>query len=216
MSSFYKTVFQNQHFIIADKAANVLSVPTRMGADDERPCLGIILEKDLNTKIFPVHRLDYEVQGLIIYALTPAAQKAGNAWFEQKTIQKIYSAITTTKIPNGFPLDQKLTWECVLERGKKRAFIAAHGKKSLTLATLKSISENGHFHWEMEPVTGRSHQLRFELFRHHHPIVGDQLYGSTETFTSAGIALRAFKIDFRKTPNREQFFLPEILETYSL
>jgi tRNA pseudouridine32 synthase/23S rRNA pseudouridine746 synthase len=209
----YKTIFSNSHFIIVDKAANVLSVPARTGELDPRLCLGRILEVDLGTKIFPVHRLDFEVQGLIMYALTPAAQKAGNAWFENKEIQKVYSAIS--KSSGEFKVGENYEWKCVLLRGKKRAYESPHGKESLTKARLVSIDDSGHSHWELEPVTGRSHQLRYELFRHKEVIIGDQLYGSTETFADGAIALRAFKIDFTRAANYNLFSLPEIISIKS-
>lgn len=203
----YKIVFQNDHFIIVDKAPNVLSVPSRLGLQDPRPCLGHILQNELGKSIFPVHRLDFEVQGLIIFALTPEAQRAGNAWFENKTIHKIYSAIS--KSSGAFSVGQSYEWKSRLLRGKKRAYESPHGKESLTLAKLESVDEKGFSHWELAPITGRSHQLRYELFRHEEVIMGDSLYGSLDKFYQEGIALRAFKIDFSKTKNREQFSLPE-------
>lgn len=202
----YKTVFLNEHFIIVDKAPNVLSVPARTGVEDPRICLGRVLEHDLGKVIYPVHRLDYEVQGLIIYALNSKAQKAGNSWFENKVIHKIYSAIS--KSSGKFSSGETLEWKCKLLRGKKRAYESPHGKDSLTRAKLITI-EKGHSHWELEPVTGRSHQLRYELFRHGEAILGDTLYGSEENFAGEGIALRAYKIDFSGVSNREEFSLPE-------
>ena len=217
-NSIYKVIFENEFFIVVDKAPNVLSVPSRLGKEDQRICLGHLLEEDLKIQIYPVHRLDFEVQVLIIYAKTALAGKAGNAWFEKKSIQKIYSAISKplSDGPHEFSINQKLTWECILERGKKRAFEAAHGKKSQTNACLKLIDELGFFHWELEPVTGRSHQLRYELFRHHHPIVGDQLYGSDVPWKDDGIALRSYKIDFKNVSDREKFSLPETIIVNSL
>jgi tRNA pseudouridine32 synthase/23S rRNA pseudouridine746 synthase len=203
----YQTVFENEHFVVVNKAANVLSVPSRTGILDERPCLGRLLEVDLGKKIYPVHRLDYEVQGLIMYALTPEAQRAGNGWFEKKEIQKIYSAIS--KSSGGFKQGELWEWKCKLLRGKKRAYESEHGKDSFTRARLNFIDTKGYSHWELEPVTGRSHQLRYELFRHQETILGDVLYGSNEQFSEGGIALRAFKIDFSQTKNRGLFSLPE-------
>ncbi len=214
----YKIVFENNHFIVVDKSPNVLSVPSRQGFKDNRPCLGILLEVDLNKKIFPVHRLDYEVQGLILFAFTPEAHKAGNAWFEKKSIIKTYSALTQSLKtgPTEFNCEEELVWKCKLLRGKKRAYEADHGKESLTKARLIRFDNDGIFHWELEPITGRSHQLRYELFRHHHPILGDSLYGSSGVFQQEGIALRAFKIDFSKIEEREKFNLPEIIISESL
>ena len=209
----YKIVFDNPHFIVVDKAANVLSVPSRLGGEEERPVVGRILEKDLGITLFPVHRLDYEVQGLIMFAKTPAAQRAGNAWFEKKEIHKIYSALTLAH-PN-FLVGQKFEWRCRLLRGKKRAYESPHGKESITYAYLESRLDSGYFRWELSPVTGRAHQLRYELYRHEVPIVGDALYGSTEKFAN-GIALRSFAIDFSRIKNRDEFSLPEKITTNTL
>lgn len=207
----YQVVFDNPHFIVVDKAPNVLSVPSRMGTDETRPVLGLILEKDLGITLYPVHRLDFEVQGLIMFAKTPEAQRAGNSWFENKHVVKIYCA---QSIGNPeFKKGESFEWRCRLLRGKKRAYESAHGKESVTIARLESVDDLGYFHWELRPVTGRSHQLRFELFRHGMPIIGDTLYGSTEKFNGSGIALRAFMIDFQNAFNREKFSLPEIISS---
>lgn len=212
--SYYDIVLENEFFVIVDKRPMVLSVPGRMGEDDGRPVLGKILEKDLNITLYPVHRLDFEVQGLIMYAKTPQAHKAGNSWFEKKEVHKTYMALTKA-LPDArgnFQVGESYSWKCKLLRGKKRAYESPHGKESLTTARLIEVRDNGHFHWELNPITGRSHQLRYELFRHGHPIIGDTLYSSDEVFSPAGIALRAFQIDFSQAPGREEFLLPKILE----
>lgn len=218
----YETIFENEHFIVINKAPMTLSVPSRMGEDDERPVIGKILEKDLKMTIYPCHRLDFEVQGLIMYAKNPLAHKAGNGWFEKKEVHKTYSALTTLIDPlvkSDYPIGELVVWKCKLLRGKKRAYEANHGKDSLTHACLKKI-ENNVFYWELNPITGRSHQLRYELFRHNHAIIGDKLYSSPhfspwemkDFFKTDGIALRSFKIDFDKAPKHEQFGLPNIIE----
>ncbi|MBY0415611.1 MAG: RNA pseudouridine synthase [Bdellovibrionales bacterium] len=195
----------------------VLSVPARDGEADARPVLGRILEADLKITLYPVHRLDYEVQGLIMFGKNPNAHRAGNQWFEKKEVFKTYKALSIPLDEESitkFKVGERHSWKGRVLRGKKRAYLSPHGKDSLTEAHLIKI-ENGIFHWELNPITGRSHQLRFDLFRHGHPIIGDELYSSNEKFLEAGIALRAFKIDFSKAKNASQFFLPEILEIKS-
>jgi tRNA pseudouridine32 synthase / 23S rRNA pseudouridine746 synthase len=214
--SFYKVIFENPHFVVVDKKAMVLSVPGRDEKNDTRPVLGRLLEKDFNQVIYPVHRLDFEVSGLIMFARTPEAQKAGNAWFEKKEVTKTYSAITRSiNEPPAFAINEEMSWKCRLLRGKKRAYESPHGKESLTRAKLVKI-KGDFFYWELNPITGRSHQLRYELFRHNHPIVGDELYSSNEKFEGEGIALLAFKIDFTQAPNAKKFSLPETIEISSL
>lgn len=212
-TAFYQIIFSNDSFVVVDKAALVLSVPARGGEEDDRPVLGRILERDLAQSLYPVHRLDFEVQGLIMYAKTPAAHRAGNQWFEQKIVNKKYSALTSPPARDEFHEAELLEWKCRLLRGKKRAYESPHGKDSLTKARLVSKNHLGYFHWELSPVTGRSHQLRYELFRHGMPIVGDGLYGSTAVFSERGIALRSFEIDFSQAKNRSEFSLPEKITT---
>ena len=205
----YKTVFENEHFIIVDKPSLVLSVPSRLGTKDPRPCLGLIIEADLKSPIFPCHRLDFEVSGLIIYAKNPIAHQAANKWFESKTIEKTYVALTSKD--NG-PLEiinNPFSWECLLLKGKKRSYISPHGKNAITRGHLVGKEVDGSYRWHLNPITGRSHQLRFELFRHGHPIIGDELYGSKEKFMKGGIALRAFSINFEKIDERLKFGLAE-------
>lgn len=218
----FKEVFKNDHFIIVDKAPLVLSVPGRE-AGQERVVLGKHLEEVLQCQIFPVHRLDYEVSGLIMYALNPLAHKKANAWFEKKEISKTYHALSATGedmiSEKRFHKGESYTWKSKLLRGKKRAYESPHGKESLTLARIVDEKE-GIYLWEMNPVTGRSHQLRFELYRHHQPILNDFLYGAnkekSKNYSAEGIALRAFRLDMSKAPGAAELQLPEVLEIEGL
>ncbi|MEK2690770.1 RluA family pseudouridine synthase [Bdellovibrio sp. GT3] len=219
-------VFENSHFVICDKPAGVLSTPSRMGAEDERNCLGIALQKQLGVQIYPVHRLDFEVSGLVMYAKNPEAHRKANAWFENKTVSKTYRALTTTQDFSHIPANvknsrekfaigegQKFEWKSRILRGKRRAFESPEGKDSLTLAQFLGIDDKGNLQWDLQPVTGRSHQLRFDLSRHGFPIVGDALYGSKQPWTGKdSIALRAYRIDFSKAPNAADFQLPSIVQ----
>lgn len=205
----YKTVFENEFFIVVDKAPMVLSVPSRLGAKDERPCLGHILETDLKCQIFPCHRLDFEVQGLIMYAKTALAHKAANAWFENKIIFKTYVALTSKENIPSEKINSEFIWYSNLLRGKKRTYESPQGKKSETRGKLIGIDGAGNYIWHLNPITGRSHQLRYELYHHGCPIIGDELYNSKENFLSGGIALKAFEINFINILDRSKFNLPE-------
>ncbi len=191
---------QTENWLVCVKPAGWLSVPSRLGRSDARPCLGYHLERLLNSAIYPVHRLDLEVSGLILFALNPKAHRYASIWFEQREVKKTYSALTTgggTAIPDG-----EQSWTCKLLRGKKRAYISPHGKDCLTKA-LVVHSEQDYLQWQLNPVTGRPHQLRFELSRHQYPIIGDSLYGSTRTWSQPGIALRCIGLDFSNCSNHE-------------
>ncbi len=184
-------LFQNPHVIVVDKPAKWLTVPGRT-ADDPRTVLGLYLQKELGLKIYPLHRLDAEVSGMVAYALTAEFHRAASRLFEERDIRKTYQAFTN---PGPFPLDTSVRWESVLFRGKKRTYEAAHGKPSITEAKVVRVFDQG-LEWRLSPLTGRSHQLRYELYKHHCPIWGDSLYGSHIDWPAGGIALRAIQLDF--------------------
>lgn len=210
-------IFQNQHFCAVYKPAGTLSVPSRQGAADLRPVVGRDLEKQLSRQIWPCHRLDEDVSGLILFALDAKAHKAANLWFEKHDVLKTYAALAPLvgAIP---PVNDVQNWQCRLMRGKKRAYEAGFGKESRTKAWRVGTSIYNSKEvalWHLQPLTGRSHQLRYEMSRHGWPILGDALYGSDQAFQEPGIALRAITLDFSGALNRDEFQLPERLDCAS-
>lgn len=219
-------VFQNEYFVICDKPAGVLCTPSRLREDDGRPCLGWTLQDDLRMQIYPVHRLDYEVSGLVMYALHVQAHRISNGWFEHQTIRKEYTALTLPQSYNHIPRHienprtpislnegDKFEWHGKIMKGKKRAFSAEYGKATITEAQFVK-NEGDYLRWKLSPVTGRSHQLRFDLSRHGFPIVGDVLYGSKKNIENWGehsIALRSYSLDFSKAPQALKFGLPQLV-----
>lgn len=223
-----RVIFENSHFVICDKESGVLSTPSRFEESDERPCLGTELQEQLKTQIFPIHRLDFEVSGLVMYAKNAQAHREANGWFEHKQVQKTYRAITTSQdyshIPSSVPnprlpisleLNAHFEWKSQLLRGKRRAYESPQGKPSLTLAQYVGVRPDGYLTWDLQPVTGRSHQLRFDLSRHGFPIVGDKLYGSQVEWGVDSIALRSYRIDFSKAAKAGTYGLPLVVETSS-
>ena len=103
-------VFQNSNFAVVHKPAGTLSVPSRMGLKDPRPVAGLWLQDHLAQKVYPVHRLDEDTSGLLLFALTSEAASAGNKWFESHTIVKTYEAIS---LPVPEEDDKGWGWEQV-------------------------------------------------------------------------------------------------------
>lgn len=206
-----KIVFQNENFVALEKPAGWLTTPARIGAADPRPVLGLELQKQLGRQIFPVHRLDFEVAGLVLFALTSLAHSEANTLFETKKVQKIYHAWTENKNPVLPKLGEIFEWKSRILRGKKRAYESPHGKPSLTVAQFKGET-NGYLQWELRPVTGRSHQLRFDLSRHGYPIVGDTLYGAQKPLTENQIELRSLSLEFLDPTFLKKWGLPSVLK----
>ncbi len=205
-------IFQNEHFVAVDKPSGWLSVPARMGTEDKRPVVGIELQKTFK-KIYPVHRLDFEVSGVILYALEAKAHKDSQKWFEEKSVQKIYHALTENPQNKQLSPHQNFLWTSKILRGKKRAYDHELGKEALTEAQFLELT-GSQLKWELKPLTGRSHQLRYEMTKQGFPILGDTLYGSQTAYTP-GIALRAVELYFPQEI-QSQWNLPNQIKVPSL
>jgi tRNA pseudouridine32 synthase/23S rRNA pseudouridine746 synthase len=207
-----KTIFKNQFFIVVDKPANTLSTPSRIGKSDPRPVVGLLVQEQLNQRVFPVHRLDENVSGLLMFALSESAHRAANRWFEQHEISKVYEACSIP-IPEAptCHVGEVFVWESKLVRGKRRTFEAPYGKDAVTRARL-SATDSARSIWHLKPLTGRSHQLRYEMAKHGFCIDGDSLYGSTRSGPqNGGIALRSIRLSFRNVKDAALFDLPETI-----
>lgn len=131
--------------------------------------------KDAN----PAHRLDRETSGLVIAAKNADTTKALKSLFEHRNIKKIYRALVCGKIDKVMTIDAPIANNSDDNTSKHKVKIVPHGKPSTTLVKpLFYNSDNDTTLVELEPLTGRTHQLRIHLFHVKHPIVGDPLYGA--------------------------------------
>lgn len=208
----FDVVFENSDIIAVDKPHGWLTTPARE-ATDPRPCLGRELQTAVGRQIFPVHRLDFEVSGVVLFAKTKDAHRETQKWFEEGTVVKTYQALSSPVGDISEWSDWKV-WKSRLAKGKKRAFEAAHGKNSETRAHVIGELEKW-WRWELVPVTGRPHQLRFEMYKHGFSILGDVLYGGKEMGVN-WIGLRAVSLNIQSIAPDQRFGLPPILEVAPL
>jgi tRNA pseudouridine32 synthase/23S rRNA pseudouridine746 synthase len=225
-------VYQCEHVVVVDKPSGWLSVPSRMGDQDSRRCLGLVLQEQLGVRLWPVHRLDVPVSGLVMFALNAWSHKVLNRAFEQHEVVKVYEALCeevsgSAEMADGQEVREasaaELRWEDLLLRGKKRAYESPVGKASITYA--RQIEEVeaarlGLQRWSLRPQTGRPHQLRYHMAKYAAPILGDRLYGATRGYGSDEademIALRARRVELGGVAERERLKLPEVLEVSGL
>jgi tRNA pseudouridine32 synthase / 23S rRNA pseudouridine746 synthase len=211
-------VWRNDALVLFDKKPCVLTVPGRQGDADPRPCLGKWLQEQLKTRLFPVHRLDFEVSGAVVFALSSQAHRTASMAFEGRAVRKRYQAITS--LPGVVPADGAVfVWESRLVRGKRRSFEAPHGQLARTHARFVGrvpAGKAGPFEsdgpmglWELTPETGKPHQLRVHLTNAGFPIAGDTLYGGTTVAAELqGIALRAVSLMFQDEATRKALDVP--------
>jgi 23S rRNA pseudouridine1911/1915/1917 synthase len=210
-------LFEDDHFIAVVKPAGL----TTANAPAGKPSLFTWLKHRLGRAAFVgiVSRLDAPVSGVVVIAKTSIAAEGLAAQFRDRTTKKRYLAVVTGRFPA--PLDQRVEWQDWIQRGSERgpSWIvpeeahAAPGSHGHSLGeakgtTPKTAAQMAHTRalvvWrggetslvELEPLTGRRHQLRVQLAARGCPIVGDRLYGSRLPFPEpGGIALHASRIE---------------------
>ncbi|WP_334134635.1 RluA family pseudouridine synthase [Tepidimonas sp.] len=168
--------------LVVDKPAGLLSVPGR--GPDKADCVVARLQPHWGP-LYVVHRLDMATSGLLVLARHPAAQRALSRAFADRQVRKTYEAIVA-----GWPLppvgtgvdawgDIRLPLVVDWPRRPRSVVCFVHGKPSHTRwQPLRRLHWGRHpaTRLALQPVTGRSHQLRVHLLALGHPILGDELY----------------------------------------
>ena len=179
------TVFADAHLLVIDKPAGLLSVPGR-GAE------GLVNLTAQVQASWPdalvVHRLDQATSGLIVFARGIAVQRALSHAFATRQVHKRYGAVVLGDVAGDsghIELPLGADWP---RRPRQRVDLQ-QGKAALTLWRVLS-REAGCTRLELQPVTGRSHQLRVHLMAIGHPIVGDSLY-APQPMTAPRLLLHA-------------------------
>ena len=132
----------------------------------------------------PCHRLDYKTAGLLIVARTVSARLAILKMFAEREIHKGYRALIAGRLDGHGIIDEPLD-----------------GKDCLTRWRAVEHTHSLHVDWfttvELEPVTGRTHQLRRHMAGLGHPILGDEVYtGSGKLLRRQGLFLASLHLDF--------------------
>ena len=175
--------------LVADKPAGLLSVPGR-GAD-RLDCLKSRLEA-MHGTLQIVHRLDMDTSGLMVFARTKEAASALSSAFENRRVHKRYSALVEG-VPDSRSGEIALPIGRDWEARPRRKIDMADGRPALTRWRLAGQTGSGAL-MDLEPVTGRTHQLRLHLSAIGHPVLGDRLYGRAET--ASRLCLHACQLGF--------------------
>ncbi|MCC7012113.1 MAG: RluA family pseudouridine synthase [Planctomycetes bacterium] len=188
MSEPIQILHEDPHLLVALKPAGLLSVPTP-GAQG-RTMLDALAEQGL--RALPVHRLDRDVSGAMLFARDPAARAALETLFRERAIRKLYWALALM----GPKRDSGAIQFPILEQGAQ-ARVSAVGKPAKTLYRVlqRGLAAN---EVEVEIVTGRYNQIRLHFAHSGWPLVGDRKYGKfkQDPLRSTRIALHAWKLEF--------------------
>ncbi len=177
-----RVVHADRQLIVVDKASGVLSVP---GRDiNNRDCVVSRLQPDYG-EVLVAHRLDFDTSGLIVFARDKATLSALSKQFQARTVDKRYEAVVWGIVDGA---SGEIDLPLALDWPNRPLHRVDHeqGKPSLTRwRVLARDTATNTTRVELEPVTGRSHQLRVHLLAIGHPILGCPLYGSPESRATA-------------------------------
>jgi tRNA pseudouridine32 synthase/23S rRNA pseudouridine746 synthase len=185
-------VYGDDDLLVLDKPAGLLCVPGR--GEDKQDCLSAQVQA-----VYPdalvVHRLDMATSGLVVMARSPEAQRVLGDAFAARQVHKRYEALVQGNLSPpeqewgliDLPLivdwpnrpRSKVDWEI--------------GKPSTTRWQVLDTSPDAT-RVALEPITGRSHQLRVHLLALGHPILGDALYQGEEAASFARLMLHACRL----------------------
>ena len=162
----------DDRLVVIDKPAGLLSVPGRTEPD----CASVRVQA-LYPDALIVHRLDQATSGLLLFARGPQAQRELSADFAERRVGKVYVAVVAGRLEGEGLIDEPLAADW--PNRPRQQVERMHGKPSQTRWRVLGPA-GSHTRVALEPLTGRSHQLRVHLAHLGHPILGDALYAPPE------------------------------------
>lgn len=177
----YSILYEDEMLLAVSKSGDMPVHPAGVYFNNT---LLMILEKEYQSKLHPIHRLDRETSGVIIFCKDPSGAAA-----MQKALDgaiKTYTAIVYGEPPSSFAVDTPIGDAYAGEipedavRKKRAAFEGAPESAKTVFKTMFHF--NGYSVVRAYPETGRLHQIRVHLNSAGFPIVGDKIYGLDERY----------------------------------
>ncbi|MDF3126056.1 RluA family pseudouridine synthase [Rheinheimera sp. 1928-s] len=192
-SENWDLLYQDEHLLVVNKPAHLLTVPGRHPKNQDCLISRVQLE-------FPsasvVHRLDYDTSGLLVLPLTKKALSTISKEFQSRGTKKMYQAVVSgVPHPSEGTVDKPIAAD---PDNRPLYKISADGKASVThYKVLKLLPQQQATLVQLEPVTGRSHQLRLHMQSIGHAILGDPFYATqAQQQQSSRLMLHAAMLEF--------------------
>ena len=187
-----RLVHHDAHLVLVDKPSGLLTVPGK-GAH-LADCLIARVQR-----VFPqallVHRLDRDTSGLVVFALTRAAQRDLNLQFEQRQTKKTYVARVWGRVE---PREGTVDLPICVDWPNRPLQQVNHEQGRPAVTDWRVVRYGtGETRVRLMPLTGRSHQLRLHMQAIGHPILGDPFYATGEARAFPRLMLHSESLRFR-------------------
>lgn len=164
-------LFQDEHLVVADKPH---FLPVTPSGHYLQETLLVRLKNELRLDtLIPIHRIDRETAGLVLFGVQPAERDAYQALFRQHEISKHYEAIAPWRPELTFPLLRK-TRIVQDEPFFRQREVAGQPNSETLIALLEVRGERARY--ALSPVSGKKHQLRVHMNALGMPILNDRMY----------------------------------------
>lgn len=185
-------IFENDDFIAVNKPSGMYSIPDRARSEGS---LKEWLEKRYK-RIFPVHRLDRETSGIILFAKQPEFHKYLSGLFERHLVEKYYTGITIGRpVPETGDIMAPIA-----EHPVQKGIMVIHRSGKASHTSYEVVKGNNSFAMvSFRLHTGRTHQIRVHAKNIGHPLACDPVYGDGKP-----VFLSRYKKNFKQSKLEEE------------
>lgn len=175
-------LYRDEHYIAVHKPNGMLVHRTSMDRSATQVAIQLLRDR-IGQKVYPVHRLDRPVSGLLLFALNEHALTAGMKLFETRQMEKTYLAVARGWTDPRGVIDSPLAKFMDDDARQKSETMQSAQTEYKTLSTSELPYPTNRYATsrfslvELHPRTGRRHQLRRHLAHVRHPIIGDTRHG---------------------------------------
>ena len=199
-----EVIYCDNYLVAVSKPCGLLSVPGR--GEDKIDSMSIRVQAEYPDALV-AHRLDRDTSGLLIFPRGAKVHRQLSLMFEQREMQKSYVAVVMGKLE---PLQGEVNMPMMVDwPNRPRHMVdSVNGKPARTRYQVQSYdAENNTSRVALEPITGRTHQLRVHMLALGHPIIGDTLYGGNTNGILPRLLLHAYTMDFTHPVSGEKLKL---------
>ncbi len=201
-------VHENNDYIVVNKSAGLISEKSPYESNTvEDQVYQHLLKKKPKPYVGVIHRLDRVTSGILIFAKKKSILVEFNELFSSRKVQKTYLAIVKNKPQKD---KDNLTNFLVKNTLEKRAdIVQSKSKDSQSCMLSYEVIGKNEFGYllEVKPKTGRFHQIRAQLAHIGLPIIGDDKYGSDQSYFPLAVCLHAYKLSYQTSGSREPISL---------
>ncbi len=191
-------LFEDKSIIVCVKPVGVMSQNDNATSKN----MVSILSEHCGCEVYPLHRLDRDVGGVMVYAKTKSAASILSRDIAERRLKKEYIALV-----HGIPIPKKGEMRDLLFKDSKRnkSFVVDRVRRGVKEALLEYDtlgSKDGMTAVQVLLQTGRTHQIRVQFASRKMPLAGDRKYGGRDDFKEIG--LFSFRLTFTHPETRER------------